>query len=128
MAEPLFYPELKEDEISVKPIGFEALTEDTPDPDKRQRVDDRRIKHVKSEELQLIGSDKPKAKVRFRKSTVVLYYCILHMPYVGTTPSIIYIAFATLSSLCDIFIFICREKMIKILCFSRMALEKLVVY
>ena len=69
MAEPL-YPEIKDEESTTKPIGFEALTEDVPEPDKRQRVDDKRIKEGKSEELQLIGSDLSKAKVR--PSTLLL--------------------------------------------------------
>lgn len=58
MAEPV-YPSLEEE---PKPIGFEALAQDT----ERQKVDDKRIKKAgseQSEEIRLLTSEEQRGQV-----------------------------------------------------------------
>ena len=58
MAEPV-YPSLEEE---PKPIGFEAITQDT----ERQKVDDKRLKKAgseQSEEIRLLTSEEQRGQV-----------------------------------------------------------------
>lgn len=67
MAEPV-YPSLEEG--GNKPIGFEGITEATPEPE-RVRVDDKRITSggtaPAAEEIQLLTSEERKQEVSFNR-------------------------------------------------------------
>ena len=65
MAEPV-YPSLEEG--GNRPIGFEGITEATPEPE-RQRVDDKRLTSGSTapatEEIQLLTSEERREEVSF---------------------------------------------------------------